>query len=326
MKIFALLISSVLAVAPALAKPAKSVAPKTEVAFDAALGQLPESIAADVQGNLYVSMSNLVVKVRPDRQFDTLAELPVPAGVFATGVKFGDDGMLYVGSGALGPGVEDIFIWRISPVTGQADPFAELDPSGFPNDLAFDDDGSAYVTDSFLGLIWKIAPDGEATEWLESPALLGSPDAPALGVPFGADGIAFDRHKRNLYVTNLDFGIIYKVPVGSDGNPGAMEIFAADPLLVGADGIAFDRAGRLYVAVNAQDRVARVDRFGQVSIVAEGGVLDSPSGFAFGVQPCERNKLYISSFAVARANGLKPGQPMPAIVSMFVAPGGLPVP
>src|SRR5690606_5182459 len=58
MKIFTLMASSmlvassVLVVAPALTNPAKSATPITEVAFDPALGQLPESIAADVQGNL----------------------------------------------------------------------------------------------------------------------------------------------------------------------------------------------------------------------------------------------------------------------------------
>ena len=323
MKIRELLVVWAMLLVPAVAEAAP---PTSVVAFDPALGQLPESIAADAAGNLYVSMANTVTKLTPALDLVTLATLPVPAGVFATGVKFGPDGLLYVASGAFDPSLAGSFVWRVSPTSGAADPVVELPPNGFPNDIAFDDDDSFYLTDSFLGVVWKVDSAGTASEWLSDPALLGNAAAPILGAPFGVNGIAFDKQKRHLYLTNTDYGMILKVRVLPNGSPGNLEVFASDPRLAGADGIAFDRSGKLYVAVNAQDRIATVNKHGGVEVVAEGGLLDSPSAFAFGVAHCDRHTLFISNFAIARANGLKPGAPRPGILSMSVAPGGLPLP
>jgi sugar lactone lactonase YvrE len=299
---------------------------RTVVPFDPTLGQLPESIAADRGGNLYVSMGSQVTRVDPTRAISTLATLPVPAGVFATGVKFAPDGRLFVASGGFDPALDGSFVFSVSTTSGAVEQFATLDPDGFPNDLAFDDDGNTFLTDSFLGAVWKIDPDGNASIWLSSPLLAGNPDAPALGAPFGADGIAFDRHKRNVYVTNLDFGAILKIGVLEDGGPSDVEVFAADPRLVGADGVAFDAAGTLYVAVNAQDQLATVDRHGMVDVIAQGGLLDGPSSLAFGVAPCDRTTLFITSFAIGRAQGLFPGEPHPAILSLGVQVPGLKLP
>lgn len=296
------------------------------VSFDPALGQLPESIAEDLAGNLYVSIANTIVKVTPDRVVSTFATLPVAAGVFATGVKLGPDGLLYVTSAAFDPTLAGSFVWRVSLSTATVEQVATLDPNGFPNDLAFDDDGNIYVTDPFLGLVWRIGVSGEATVWLSDPAFDGNPSDPALGAPFGVDGIAFDRGDRHLYFGNLDFGSILRVRVRRDGRPGALAVVAQDERLEGADGIAFDRAGTLYVAVNAQDRIATVDRRGRVRVVAEGGLLDGPSALAFGVLREERHTLFITSFAISRAMGLQPGTPRPGILSLDVPRPGLPLP
>lgn len=296
------------------------------VAFDPALGQLPESIAQDLAGNLYVSIASTVVKVTPAGVVSTLVALPVPEGTFATGVKLGPDGYLYVGSAAFDATLAASFVWRVSLTTGDAEVVAALDPAGFPNDLAFDDDGNIFVTDPFLALVWRIDVSGEAAVWLSDPAFAGNPAAPALGAPFGVDGIAFDRGDRHLYFGNLDFGTILRARVGRDGSPGALQLVAEDERLIGADGIAFDRAGKLFVAVNAQDRIATVDRRGRVEVVAEGGLLDGPSAFAFGVPRRDRQTLFITNFAISRAMGLVPGTPRPGILALEVRRPGLPVP
>lgn len=329
----AMAVGFAIALAPATARSGHTPSPTpaepdlgTVVSFDPLLGQLPESIAQDAAGNLYVSIASTVVKVTPARVVSTLVALPVPAGVFATGVKVGPDGFLYVGSAAFDPTLAASFVWRVSLTTGAAEEVAELDPAGFPNDLAFDDDGNIYVTDPFLALIWRIDVSGEATVWLSDVAFEGNPAEPALGAPFGVDGIAFDRGDRNLYFGNLDFGTILRVRVRRDGSPGSLEVVAEDERLKGADGIAFDRAGTLYVAVNAQDRIATVDRRGRVEVVAEGGLLDGPSAFAFGVPRRDRQTLFITNFAISRAMGLQPGTPRPGILSLEVPRPGLPVP
>ena len=123
-----------------------------------------------------------------------MASLPTPVGTFATGVKFGPDGALYVASGSFDPTLEVAGVWRVSPTTGGVTLVANLAAGGFPNDIAFDRSGRIYVTDSFFGRIWRIDQAGNASVWLSHPALNGNPSAPVLVIhAFGANGITFDR-------------------------------------------------------------------------------------------------------------------------------------
>ncbi|WAS96326.1 SMP-30/gluconolactonase/LRE family protein [Nannocystis punicea] len=297
-------------------------------AFDPAQGELPESITTDWAGNLYMSMGPTVKRLKPNGQLTTLATPPVPEGTFMLGLKFGWDGYLYAGSGAFAPEPAAAFVWRINPITGHTTEYAALDPLGFPNDLAFDDRGDLYVTDPFLGVIWKIDDDGDADVWLADPSLEGDPVTPFLPFhSFGVDGIAFDRWKRNLYVGNLDYGTIVRIPIECHGEPGEPEVWVDDyDKLAGADGIAFDADGDLYVAVNGQDRLVRVDDDGDVHVLAQGGLLDAPSSVVFGQTLLTRKKLYVTSFAINRALGVVPGTPHPALLSLSVSDPGLLLP
>lgn len=300
---------------------------RSVVEFDPTQGQLPESIAADRFGNLYVSIGATIVKVNGAGTTSTLATLPAPAGTFATGVKVGPDGALYVASGAFDPTLDSAGVWRVSPFTGDVELVASLQAGGFPNDLAFDRRGRIYVTDSFLGRIYRIEQNGSASVWLSDPALSGNPADPVLLLhDFGANGIAFDQSKKTLYVSNLDYGAILSIPVERNGSPGDITIEAQSPLLEGADGIALDSRGTIYVAVNWQDAIATVDRGGNIDVIAEGSPLDGPSSLAFGVRPCDQHTLFIANFAINRASGTQPGTPHPGILAMRVRRPGLPIP
>jgi sugar lactone lactonase YvrE len=290
--------------------------------FDPAAGELPESITIDGAGNLYFSMLNTVRKRTPDGTISTFGT--IASGIFALGVKVGPDGCIYNASTSLDPNVEGAFVWKIcSP--DSAVKFATL-PGGRPNDLAFDDAGNLYVTDPFLGVVWKVLPDGTASVWLSDPLLQANFANPVLVViPVGVDGIAFDKQKHNLYLGNLDFGRILRVEF-CDGEPGAISVFASDPLLVGVDGLAFDNAGNLYAAVNAQDRLAVLDHQGNITVLAEGGLLDAPSSMVFGTRPHDRRTLYLTSSAFNRALGTQPGTPHPALLKTSVPHKGLPLP
>jgi len=295
---------------------------KTLLSFDPSLGELPESVTTDDFGNLYISVGGTVRKFDTAHHLSTLATVPIPAGAFSVGVKVGPDGYIYLASGALFTEPNAAFIWRISP-TGVAKVFATLPPESFPNDMAFDDRGQMYVTDSFLGQIWKIDVQGHATVWLKDERLLGNPAAPVpVFHAFGANGIALDASQHNLYVGNTDYGRILRVRIHS-GSAAGVEILAESELLKGADGIALDRRGTLYVAVNAHDRIATVDRQGDVAVYAEGTPLDAPSSVVFGSSCHDERTLYLSSFALYRANGFIPGAPHPAIQSIRVPFGGV---
>lgn len=296
----------------------------TVASFDPAAFELPESVTIDQDGTFYLSMGPTVRRLAPGGELELLAALPLPPGSFADGVKVGPDGDVYTVSGNFAPEPSGAFVWRIEP-NGAVHQVAALDPQGFPDDLTFDDDGNLFVTDAFLGTVWKIDPQGNAGVWLQSPLFLGDPANPAVVIhDFGSCGIAFDPSGENLYVANLDRGRIVRIPV-EDGEPGAPEVFAEDPLLVGADGIAFDKKGTLYVGAQTQDRVAAVAPDGTISVVVEGGILDAPASLVFGTAPSDRKTLYIANFAISRALGTQPGAPHPGLLSLPVGTRGLPL-
>jgi len=293
--------------------------------FDGAAGESPESVTLDDNGNLYISLSNVVRRRSPDGQWSVYGTLPIQ--VFVLGIKVGPDGAVYAASTSLDPSIQGAFVWRF-PGAGQvAQVYAELNHAGAPNDLAFDEDDNLFVTDPRLGVIYKItAGGGSPSVWLSDPSLLGNPDAPALIFSAqGVNGIAFDNKQKNLYVGNLDYGRILRIGINKNGSAQTPVVFAQSPLLVGADGIAFDKKENLYVAVNAQDRLALVDDNGVVSVIAEGGLLDAPASVAFGTKGSDKRTLYILAGAFSRVFGLVPGDPHPALLKTKRKVKGLPL-
>jgi sugar lactone lactonase YvrE len=121
-------------------------------------------------------------------------------------------------------------------------------------------------------------------------------------------------------------GAVVEIEMKRNGQPGDVEVLAAEPALVGADGLAMDVSGTLYVAANGQDQLATVDKQGRVRVLAQGGALDGPSSLAFGTSHCDRHTLFLTSFAILRALGAKPGVPNPGILSMRVNVPGLRLP
>jgi sugar lactone lactonase YvrE len=282
---------------------------------------IPESVTTDDDGNLYVSVGNTVQVRVPGGAFSVFGTLPLP--IAALGVKVGPDGCVYNASTSLSatPGA---FVWKLCG-TGSVEAFAELDQAGAPNDLAFDDDGSLFVTDPLLGEIWKIDEDGNAEVFLQHALLAGNPADPALVFrQVGVNGIAFDKHHRHLYVSNTDQGSILRIDMRV-ATPAPV-LFAQDSRLRGADGIGFDASGDLFVAVNASDTLASVDSRGRVHVLASGGHLDGPSSVVFGATPRDRHTLYAMSSAFSRTLGFQPGTPAPALLTLRVATPGLSLP
>jgi sugar lactone lactonase YvrE len=282
---------------------------------------IPESVTTDDAGNLYVSVGNTVQVRAPGGAFSVFGTLPLP--IAALGVKVGPDGCVYNASTSLSatPGA---FVWRLCGAAS-VEAFAELDQAGAPNDLAFDDDGSLFVTDPLLGEIWRVDADGNAEVFLQHALLAGNPADPALVFrQVGVNGIAFDKHHRNLFVSNTDQGTILRIDMRR-ATPTPV-VFAHDSRLRGADGIGFDAAGQLFVAVNASDSLVSVDARGRVDVLASGGHLDAPSSVAFGATQRDKHTLYVMSSAFSRTLGFQPGTPAPALLTLRVARPGLPLP
>ena len=282
---------------------------------------IPESVTTDDAGNLYVSVGNTVQVRHPGGSFGVFATLPLP--IAALGVKVGPDGCVYNASTSLSsdPGA---FVWRMCGA-GNVEAFAELNQSGAPNDLAFDDDGSLFVTDPLLGQIWKVDEEGNAEVFVQHALLAGNPADPALIFrQIGVNGIAFDKHHRYLYVSNTDQGSVLRIDMNAP-TPVPV-VFARDARLRGADGIAFDESGVLFVALNARDSLVSIDKRGRISTVASGGPLDAPSSVVFGSTRRNKHTLYLMSSAFSRTLGLQPGTPHPALLTLQADRPGLPLP
>ena len=156
-----------LTVLPLLANGLSIVAP-----FDPLAGELPEALAVDDDGDIFVGMAPTgeVKKVTPDGDQDFFAQLPSPAGGFMTGMKLGEDDMLYVGLASFNV---DTGIYRVGPEGGAAELFASLPEMSVPNGLEFDEGGNLYVSNTNFGRIWKIGPDGNVTTWSDDALLMG---------------------------------------------------------------------------------------------------------------------------------------------------------
>lgn len=295
--------------------------------FNAAVSEAPENLAVDRHGNIYVSLAltGVIKKVTPEGLVSTFATLPSPGAGNMLGITFDRHGNLYVAFASFD---SNHGIWRVSKNGRETELFAALTingrPDGFPNDLKFDKRGNLYVSDFTGGKVWKIDRKGIVSIWKIDPLLMGVV-VPGLGpisnFPIGANGLAFDKDEEKLYVANTGLGRIVRIPVEDDGSAGDAAIFVEDePLLRGADGINFDEDGKLYVAVDFQDRIVVISQKGDTAILTEGRPLQNPADVLFGVRGQEDN-LYIANFAIFRLLGIVPETPRPALLKVRVDNG-----
>ena len=119
----------------------------------------------------------------------------------------------------------------------------------FANDIAVDNDGNAYVTDSFAPIVYKVTVQGVASVFLENPQLSG-------GTGFGLNGIVY-HPDGYLLVAKTSTGTLYKVPIA---NPAGFTTVANAPglSLTGADGLLLADPQTLLVVSGSQSTVYRL--------------------------------------------------------------------
>jgi sugar lactone lactonase YvrE len=95
----------------------------------------------------------------------------------------------------------------------------------FVNDMAIDNSGNIYLTDSYAHAIYRVSPDGKATVFAKSPLF------ETAGI--GLNGIVY--HPAGfLLADNTNTGQLYKIDIS---NPQNVQKVKTDQYFLGADGL-----------------------------------------------------------------------------------------
>jgi hypothetical protein len=157
------------------------------------------------------------------------------------------------------------------------------------NDLSIGPDKALYITDTAMGRIYRLPAGATNAElFLEHRVLVGID-----GITF-LDGV--------LYVNNVVFNKLYRIPVDGAGKPGQPIDIWMDQPVKGPDGMRAAN-GKLFVAENGGGRVLALTVTGEranVTVLKEG--LKTPTG----VEPAG-DTIWIAERAAANAVSI----PMP---------------
>jgi sugar lactone lactonase YvrE len=255
--------------------------------------QHPEGIAAARDGSLYVGMAaaGQLARVETDGNVTNLGAPAFPEGAgYLLGLALDSRGRVYGAVVRFDGGPTGV--WRYDAAAGTWSLFAATDPGGFPNGLAFTDDGTLLVSDSALGTIWALDRAGSVSTWLHDEAL-----AP-VELGFGVNGLAVDRD-GDVWFTNSEQATVGVVRTDRHGDPvGRPRVVAHDAdLLSFADGLTLDRSGDVWVAASyGNDRLLRVTKRGAVCVVADrADGLDYTASPVFGRAPSTRTTLFLTN-------------------------------
>lgn len=121
-----------------------------------------------------------------------------------------------------------------------------VDLPPLPNDIAFDQAGNAYVSDSMQATIWKVpAGGGEPQIWFQDTRLASE--------YMGVNGLRLDPTRRWVYFTVttdlLGQGWVYRLPINNKPAASALQVVHHYALGESPDGLAFGENGHLYVAL-----------------------------------------------------------------------------
>ena len=259
----------------------------------------PEGITVDAAGNVYVTTFDVSKSSGPGQLFvfDSSGRLLRQVSVAGSSNLLLDLAFHPTTGDLLVIDFGNQKVLTVDPVTGASTVFIPGGTMSGPNVLTFDSAGNVYVSDSFLGKIWRTgAAGGVPTAWVTS-ALLTTSGVP----PFGANGLAFNNNETALFVANTGNDTVVKIPVLSGLTAGTPEVFVNS--INGADGLIIDEENNIWVAANQADEIVVVDPTGRViAKLGDFGGIDprgAPNGLLFPASLVRRgNFIYVTNLAL----------------------------
>ncbi|MGO9959092.1 MAG: hypothetical protein ACLP50_24520, partial [Solirubrobacteraceae bacterium] len=285
--------------------PAQSGAPTPGPATSSDLA-LPESVAVDGAGNLYIADpdNDVVERVTPGGDLSIVAgdgQSGAPAPGPATSSELGSPSSVAVdaaGNLYIADAGNDV-VERATP-EGILSVVAGYTPSGGPSPgpatssdlslplgVAADSTGNLYIADTGNDVVERVTPAGVLSIVAGVPLQSGAPTpGPAASSDLGAPAAVAVDGAGNLYIADTGNDVVEKVTASGTlsviaGVPGQSGAPTAGPAarsdLGEPAGVAVDRTGNLYIADTTNDIVERVTPGGVLSIVAGDGQFGAPT-------------------------------------------------
>ncbi len=139
---------------------------------------------------------------------------------------------------------------------GAVIPDAPSDASYFANDVVAAPDGTAYVTDTFQNVIYRVGPDYQASVFYRFEPMEG----------LALNGIVY--HEAG-YLLVAGGSVLYKVPLA---DPAATSQVTLPEPVEGQDGMVWTSDGRLAIVSNSQNRVVALSSADQWATAQLAGV------------------------------------------------------
>lgn len=237
------------------------VGPRARISFNAP-DAYPEGIAYDKAANVYYVSSartGAVGKVTPEGVYSVIYNDTTLKSTYA--MKLHPDGKrLYVCasdanySRNTSPDTRNKLARLVGIDVTTGAKVADINLAGlyegkrFANDLAFDDKGNMYLTDSYSNLIIKVDANNTPSVFAKSPLF----ETGGIGL----NGIVY-HPSGFLLVSSTGKGVIFKVDVT---NPQNVTVVKAPMYFIGADGMLLNDQTHLTLLVNGgNDKIMRLE-------------------------------------------------------------------
>ena len=283
-----------------------------------ALFRLPNSLAVDSSGNVYVAdtANNTIRKIAPSCLVSTLAGV---AGVhgYADADISGSDARFWAPFGLAVDSAGNVYVADtannlireitpngvVSTLAGMPGHAGSKDGGGSfaqfrnPWGVAVDDTGNVFVADMSNDTIRKISPSGAVTTFAGRAGLGGSTDGVGTQARFNHPfAIAVD-HADNIYVSDSANDTIRKITAdgivttlaGLPGFVGSKDGTGADARFSNPQGLVVDNRGNIYAADTGNNAIRKISPLGVVTTLSGFGgtaandvatTLNAPAGLA----------------------------------------------